>query len=254
VPNRLSRQDVSDLDFVDGAELAATGAATYRTGVVVVSTTSVTKRVVLLSGSEIIRGDDPVEVGDKTILAGSVAAGIYTVAAIIDNETFDVVESISNSTGGTASFRYAPGAFRVGFDPTGQIVTVATNVQDAIKDVAVAVASGGVSASTHRTLRQLIHLADTDGPLDGFASGAYAETLPVGSSFPTSTTWYEDNTMVKKIFKETITYNGNKTFNTVKYEVFDTDGVTVLAGETALDTYDYSGGNFLTPKITRTIS
>lgn len=252
MPNRLTRQDVSDLDFVDAAELLANGSTSYRTGVVVVSTTSGTQTVVLTAGSAILRGDDPVEADDKVILAGNAAAGTYTVATVVDDVTFTVVEAIVTSTGGTAAFRYVPGAKRVGFDPTGLIVTSATNVQDAIKDVATS--GTGITGAAHKTLRQLIHFADTDGPLDGFPSGAYMETLPSGSAFPTSTTWYEDNTMVKKIFKETITYNGNKTFNTVKYEVFDTDGVTVLTGETALDTYDYSGGNFLTPKVTRTIS
>jgi len=254
VPNRITRQDVSDLDFIDAQELIADGAVLYRSGVVVVSTTSGTQTVVLTAGADIVHGDDPVEEGDRIILVGNAAAGTYVVATVVDDVTLTVVSAIVTSTGGTASFRYVPGARRVGFDPVGQIVTVATNVQDAIKDVANSISGGGITASVHRTLRQLIHLADTDGPLDGFASGAYMETLPSGSAFPTTNTWWEDNTLAKKIFRETITYNANKTFNTVKYEVFDTDGVTILTGETALDTYDYTGGNFLTPKITRTIS
>ena len=96
----------------------------------------------------------------------------------------------------------------------------------------------GISALEHQTLRQLVHLAEEGGPWDGFASGAYEETLPVGP-FPSSVIWYTSAAKTAKIVEETITYNGNKTIATDVWKVYATDGVTVLL--TATDTYSYSG-------------
>lgn len=99
--------------------------------------------------------------------------------------------------------------------------------------------SAGISETTHRTLRQLIHLAEEGGPFEGFASGAYQETLPAADPFPTSIIWWTDNTKVDKIVEETITYNSNKTIATDEWKVYDTDGSTVLA--TVTDTISYTG-------------
>lgn len=97
----------------------------------------------------------------------------------------------------------------------------------------------GITETQHRTLRQLIHLAEEGGPFEGFASGAYQETLPSADPFPTSIIWWTDNTKVDKIVEETITYNANKTINTDEWKVYDVDGSTVLA--TVTDTMTYSG-------------
>lgn len=107
---------------------------------------------------------------------------------------------------------------------------------------------GGITALDHRTLRQLIHFIE--GPAEGFASGAYEETLPSADPFPTSVIWWTSSAKVDKIVEETITYNANKTINTDTWQVYDVDGSTVLA--TVVDTYSYSGV-FVTSK-TRTIS
>jgi len=90
---------------------------------------------------------------------------------------------------------------------------------------------GGISEAQHKTLRQLIHFID-DGPAEGFASGAYKETLPVGP-FPT-----ESSAKAKKIVELTITRNANKTPATEVWEMYDIDGSTVLA--TVTDTISYS--------------
>jgi hypothetical protein len=83
----------------------------------------------------------------------------------------------------------------------------------------------------------LIHLADgSGGPFEGFTSGAYRETL--GGAFPTSVTWYNDNTKALKIVEKILTYTAQKQLNTVTWRVYDTDGVTVLA--TASDAVTYS--------------
>ena len=97
----------------------------------------------------------------------------------------------------------------------------------------------GLSEAQHKTLRQLVHLAEEGGPFEGFASGAYQETLPTSNLFPTSIIWWTSSAKTSKIVEETISYNGNKTIATDQWKVYDTDGSTVLA--TATDTIVYSG-------------
>lgn len=95
----------------------------------------------------------------------------------------------------------------------------------------------GISATQHKTLRQLIHFID-NGPAEGFVSGAYRETLPSASPFPTSVIWYTDSGKTDKIVEKLITYTGvNPT--TIQWKMYDVDGSTVLA--TVTDAISYSG-------------
>lgn len=96
---------------------------------------------------------------------------------------------------------------------------------------------GGISAYDHKILRQLIHFID-DGPAEGFASGAYRETLPSAAVFPTSVIWWESSSKLKKIVEKSITWSGANA-TVIKWEVYDTDGLTVLA--TVTDAIGYSG-------------
>lgn len=104
--------------------------------------------------------------------------------------------------------------------------------------VVTGLSGSGITATQHKTLRQLIHFID-DGPAEGFASGAYMETLPSANPFPTSFIWWESAAKLKKIVEETVTYNSNKTIATDEWKVYDTDGTTVLA--TVTDAISYSG-------------
>lgn len=97
--------------------------------------------------------------------------------------------------------------------------------------------TGGLTEDAHRTLRQLIHFID-DGPAEGFTSGAYKETLPSASPFPTSIIWWESSSKLKKIVERTITWTG-ATPTTDQWEIYDTDGSTVLG--TVSDAISYSG-------------
>jgi hypothetical protein len=108
----------------------------------------------------------------------------------------------------------------------------------------------GISDNQHRSLRQLIHLADADGPFEGFISGAYQESQPSGNPFPTSITWWTNSTKTNKIVEENITYNGNKTVATDQWKVYDIDGSTVLA--TVTDVINYVG--IVETSRTRTIT
>lgn len=96
----------------------------------------------------------------------------------------------------------------------------------------------GLNAEQHAALRQLIHLADGDGPFEGFASGAYCETLPAADPFPTSMIWYTASDKLHKIVEETITYNPNKTIATDQWKVYNAAGNLLV---TVTDTISYSG-------------
>jgi len=240
----LSKSDFQDTDLVDSTELASDGYSSYKT-ISVTSTTSGSKTVEVSPSSDIFGllfdADAPVSVGDRVLLVGTTggADGYYTVASVIDNDTFTVLESINTSTGGNAFFIYPPGASLVGFDPTGLSITTAKNVQDALKDVAQN--ASGITANAHQTLRQLIHFID-DGPADGFVSGAYKEILPSGQPFPTSIIWWESAAKTEKIVEKTYTYNPNKTVSQVEWKMYDTDGSTVLIIVT--DSISYVNGIF----------
>jgi len=112
----------------------------------------------------------------------------------------------------------------------------------------LAASSSGITAEQHKALRQLIHFID-EGPAEGFASGAYKETLPSADPFPTSIIWWESSGKTQKIVELSITWSG--AFATVmEWKVYDEDGTTLLA--TVSDAISYSGA-FETTR-TRTIT
>ena len=108
--------------------------------------------------------------------------------------------------------------------------------------------TGGLTAETHKALRQLIHLADGDGPYEGFTSGAYKVTAPTGP-YPTSIVWYDKaGAGRKKIVEKTITWTGAFP-TTITWKVYDATE-TLLA--TVTDSITYSGA-FETSR-TRTVA
>jgi hypothetical protein len=111
--------------------------------------------------------------------------------------------------------------------------------------------TGGLTEEAHKTLRQLIHFID-DGPAEGFTTGAFKETT--GGAFPTSIIWWESASKLKKIVEKTITRSPSPATlaapTPVEWEIYDTDGTTVLWRVT--DAITYSGVNESTR--TRTIA
>lgn len=111
---------------------------------------------------------------------------------------------------------------------------------------------GGITPGQHELLRQLIHLADgVGGPMDGWPSGTYRETLPPGSPFPTLITWWTSAAKVAKIVQKDIVFDANKNPTQIKWSVYDAAGSTVLASVTDNITY-YGTGPFELSR-TRTI-
>lgn len=98
--------------------------------------------------------------------------------------------------------------------------------------------TGSITASVNP--RQLLLLSeDPGGPYEGFEPGAYRERGHINNVFLTQSTWWEDSTKTKKILETFITYNSNKTMNTITQSVYATDGITIL--KTSIDKIYYSG-------------
>ena len=96
-------------------------------------------------------------------------------------------------------------------------------------------AASGITEDEHRVLRQLIHFID-DGPAEGFLSGAYKETI--GTIFPISEIWYEDNTKTKKIIELLTTWSG-VLITQEQWKIYSIDGITIKSMIT--DTINYTG-------------
>lgn len=243
----VRKEDIVDSDFVDAPELAATGLSDYVSGVTVVNIVSTT-RTVTVTGFYLTLDTSRVEPGDTVTFTGNGVTGTYTVNQVTDNQTFTVLEPIVNATGGTAAFRYKAGSKKVGFNPAGLTVTSANNVQDAVYEIAVTVQSytgggsdpgnSGLTRNEHRTVRQLIHFI-SEGPAEGFSTGAYRETLPAGNPFPTSIIWWTSSSKIGKIVEKQIAYNSNKTPSVTIWKMYDIDGTTIVG--TVTDTHTYSG-------------
>lgn len=255
----ITKSDLSDVDIVDAYELKSDGRSITGYSVYLttsgVTTTASTKTVVSTTPTDgeglLTSKDHPVQEGDYLFITGSsggVADGKYTIATIVDDITVTVNETIADSTGGTLTWVYPSGASEVGFDPSGQTVTTSTTLQGAVTDVA----NNSISATDHETLRQLVHLADgVGGPMDGWPSGSYRETLPLGSPFPTTIIWWTDNTTTKKIVQKTITFNLSHLPTVIAWTVFASDGTTAIA--TVTDTITYTSTVFEQSR-TRTVT
>lgn len=108
-------------------------------------------------------------------------------------------------------------------------------------------AGAGITESQHEALRALIHFID-DGPACGFASGAYRETLPAGSPFPSSIVWWTSAAKTDRIVELAISYSGALPVSE-SWIMYDAAG---LAACTVTDAIAYAGA-FETSR-TRTIA
>lgn len=106
-----------------------------------------------------------------------------------------------------------------------------------------------LTQTQHKALRQLIHFI-SDGPADGFASGAYKEVSPSGP-FPTSIIWWESSAKEQKIVERTVTWSGARPI-VDEWKMYDEDGETVVA--TVTDSISYDGSSPFETSRSREIS
>lgn len=95
----------------------------------------------------------------------------------------------------------------------------------------------GITADEHETLRQLIHFID-EGPGHGFGDTTFKVVLPTGDPFPTSITWYLDQANTVKLVEQLITYNNNNFPSIIEWNMYASDGSTII--HTITDTITYS--------------
>lgn len=86
--------------------------------------------------------------------------------------------------------------------------------------------------------RSLINFIDT-GPAEGFISGSYRVSLPIGGPFVKQRTWYTDLTMSQKILDLVYVRTAFGAAIQKTWTLYQTDGVTPL--HTVVDTITYSG-------------
>lgn len=107
--------------------------------------------------------------------------------------------------------------------------------------------AGGIPLTEHERLRQFVHLADSNGPGDGFDSGALKETLPFGSPFPTNIIWWLDIAKTKKLIEKLIIYNPSKEPTTITWNLYNIDGITII--HTITDIITYTNNVFETTRV-----
>ena len=102
--------------------------------------------------------------------------------------------------------------------------------------MAVSGSSGSLTPNQHELLRQLVHLADVDGPRGQlWTTGMFREQGPF--PFPTASIWWTDSTRATKIMEQVVMRNSMRLIVSSTWRVFDVDGVTVVDSFTDLITY-----------------
>jgi len=98
-----------------------------------------------------------------------------------------------------------------------------------------------LEAETHKTLRQLIHLAESGGPFEGF--GSPVKIVTYSGALPTLAVWYKDGTLTGRIIDRQYIYPTGSALQSQDiwrvYDAADTNGTLVVA--TATDTITRTG-------------
>lgn len=121
----------------------------------------------------------------------------------------------------------------------GEVVYVSGSgfqfMEEGIVKMLVSPSSASLTAAGHEQLRQLVHFVD-DGPANGLLTGAYKETLPAGSPFPTLEIWWTSSAKVEKLLQLEITRSVVLPV-TESWKMFNGDAVV----ETLTDVITYTG-------------
>ena len=142
---------------------------------------------------------------------------------------------LKDESGGVIGFRTAAGALGIarGATPVGNDDLATKFYVDSV--------GSGISEAQHKTLRNLIHFLEGDGPGEGFANGPFTRTM-TGGFFPTLREWTDN--LGTKIASKAWTRSGGGATNVaptpITWRVYNADGTT---GFQAVDVVTYSGVN-----------
>lgn len=228
----LSKSDLYDADVYDAPELNTDGTVVYLTTSVTSTVATNTVNVGLPADGEgiLTSRDHPVQIGDKadiTGTSGGAGDGTFTVATIPSDTQFTTVETIGASTGGSVNFRYLPGAYNIGFDPTHQNVSQSNLVHPVVTDL-----------GNHDLLNNEVLTTGV----------TYSNTITGGKV--TQEKWVNTGNS-RTIRQIDYTYTGAKVTTEVRKVFSAADGTTVIAQATL--NYTYTGSTLTGEIITRDV-
>lgn len=215
--NGIIPSDLFDAGFIDARELASDGYDVYLT----VPLVSITSGIITVTINNsvtfglITDEDNPVELDDRVFIFGATPPsvdGYYTVSNLLTDSTFEVLESISNATGGSVSFIHPAGASKVGIDNTTLSNVTSNNVQGALEELDIAISTGGITENEHEDLDTLVHNISETSFEEGTYTGPFNRLSNV--------TIYTDATKTTKVREVNFTYTGSRvtTVQTIQYD------------------------------------
>jgi hypothetical protein len=196
--NKITKADVSDVDFVDSYELIsdAYGPNSIYLTTACVSTSYFTNIITVGYGPDgegILYGSDhPAQSGDIVILYGTSGAdGYYTINTVLTDTSFSVNENINTSTDGYVEYHYPSGASRVGFglDLYQAVHITHNNVQGALQDLDIAITHSNyitkqieIDFGTSPTNYKTFTVYDSDVTVSSLIFPTQAGNAPTGRS------------------------------------------------------------------------
>jgi hypothetical protein len=105
-------------------------------------------------------------------------------------------------------------------------------------NISGSVAGPTVTISVFEDYRQLLYLAD-NGPYEHFGTGLYHEFIYDNRTFVSASTWYTDSLKTKKIVEKTYLRNSAKQATEINYYLYYEDGTSLK--RVFKDTISYNG-------------
>lgn len=240
----LRKEDFHDLDFLSREELSSDGYLVFASGSIIHIVSSVVHSQKIVTTDFFLRSiDDPVHAGDRICVYNAEDAdGYYTVKEVLTDYSFSVEEDAEEVSFGEIHFMHPAGAKSIGFDPTGLHSITARNLQDAIKEMVINGAGGGLTPTGHENLDTLTHhIAE-----DGYSLVVYNANKVMNYTI------YTDNSMSKKIREYQLSYNINPCHTQVSSVNIIQYNAAGLPVNTLTETFGYLGNKIISITSTKT--